>query len=224
MPLVPKSIHAKIQFFLTRAGRWAEHADQIGTSPELVARLAGEIAAARACLLAQEEAANAARTATARLAQAVRAMERTGADVVKQVRTRAAVDKSDAPYTLAQIPGPAPKAPIGPPGTPARFAATLLPDGSLALRWACPNPRGAVGTMYQVWRRAGATGEFALIGTTGTKSLVDAGVPAGAAAPLYYRVQAVRSTATGTAAVFVVNLGVGGGGAAAGLAIQTRAA
>ena len=49
------------------------------------------------------------------------------------------------------------------------------------------------------------------IGASGTRSFVDATVPAGTPT-VTYQVQAARSTAVGLAAQFVVNFGVGGSG------------
>jgi hypothetical protein len=49
------------------------------------------------------------------------------------------------------------------------------------------------------------------VGATGTKSFIDATVPAGVAA-VTYQVVACRSTSIGVAAQFTVNFGVGGGG------------
>ena len=102
--------------------------------------------------------------------------------------------------------------PVPPPGTPTAIRATLGGDGSLTLAWKCNNPRGASGTMYQVYRRATAAGEFTYLGGAGEKKFVDATIPAGAA-QVTYQIQAVRSTAVGPWAQFNVNFGaVAGGG------------
>lgn len=114
--------------------------------------------------------------------------------------------------TLAEIPAPATPEPKGPPGTPNTMTVTLNGNGSLNLKWKCPNPAGTSGTVYQVYRRVGGTGEFTYLGGSGAKLFVDATVPAGAT-QLTYQIQAVRSTAIGLWATFNVNFGtnVGGG-------------
>jgi hypothetical protein len=49
------------------------------------------------------------------------------------------------------------------------------------------------------------------VGASGVKSFVDDTLPSGAS-PVTYQITAVRSTARGNPAQFVVNFGVGGGG------------
>ncbi|MEZ0267772.1 MAG: hypothetical protein ACAI43_23825, partial [Phycisphaerae bacterium] len=120
----------------------------------------------------------------------------------------------------ALISPPARPAPIGPPGTPTNFKATLDAVGSLTLRWKCAHPKGAQGTMYAIARRiddhgagaggAGGQGGFVPLGTVGAKSFVDATLPAGAAR-VTYEIRAVRSTATGSAAQFPVSIGTRAG-------------
>ena len=82
----------------------------------------------------------------------------------------------------------------------------LRQDGSLVLRWTCRNPRGAAGTMYQVYRRIGMTGPFKYLGGSGSKRFVDETIPAGSA-QLTYQIRARRSTAVGPWALFNVNFG-----------------
>ena len=79
----------------------------------------------------------------------------------------------------------------------------------LRLAWKCRHPRGAKGTMYQVYRRLGSDGEYAFLGASGKKKFTDATIPAGTRS-ISYRIIAVRSTARGDVAEFPVNLGVSG--------------
>lgn len=88
MRLVPEDTFRKIEFFRPRVGPWAEHADQIGTSPEIVATLAEQVAEAEAAFAAQLAAQRAARGATARLQAALDAMSATGASITSQIRGR----------------------------------------------------------------------------------------------------------------------------------------
>jgi hypothetical protein len=97
------------------------------------------------------------------------------------------------------------------PGQPFAFAVELDQTGILTLKWKCDNPAGTQGTIYQVWRRVGPTGDFSYVGGSGTKSFIDATLPAGSSS-VTYQIQAVRSTAVGPAAQFIVNFGVGGTG------------
>ena len=210
MSIVPKEIVARIQWYEDRETPWSTSATQIGLTSAEVTALTAKTAAARAAFDAQQAAKNAAKNATLTLKLAVAAMTDAGSDAIKKIRAKAATDGNSV-YALASIPVPATPSPVPPPGTPGDFVATLNPDGSLKLRWKCVNPAGSVGTMYQVSRRTGSSGPFAAVGGSGVKSFVDSTLPS-AVASVTYQIQAVRSTATGVAAQFVVNFGVGGGG------------
>src|SRR5688500_6379384 len=54
--------------------------------------------------------------------------------------------------------------PMGAPGTSTNFKVTLKGDGSIDLGWKCNNPAGSQGTLYQIFRRVGAVGEFEYLG------------------------------------------------------------
>ena len=144
---------------------------------------------------------NAARSATLGLQLAVEAMAKAGANIISQIRVKASTD--DGVYPLALIDAPAKASPIGEPGKPTRFSVELSQVGSLTLKWKCKNPKGSVGTMYQIWRRIG-TGELTYLGCVGVKMFVDDALPAGAS-EVMYQVQAFRSTKAGPWAQFNVN-------------------
>ncbi len=144
-------------------------------------------------------------------------MRRAGAAMIAAVRAHAETTGDASVYALAMIPPPAARSPVPPPGRPYRPRTALLATGEVELSWKCDNPRGAGGTVYEVRRTlipatpttptsAHAITE-AFLGVTGVRRFVDATIPAGSATALY-RVTAVRSTARGEPALFVVNLGV----------------
>jgi len=207
--IVPQSAAGKVSFFTARALKWAENAVAMGSSPERVALLAEQTEAARAAFTAQREALGKAQAATLVFHLAVAAMNKTGTDIIKQVKAKAAAD-GEAVYVLASLPAPAAGGPLPPPGTPDRFTADLRMDGSLALAWTCKNPRGSAGTLYQVARQVGS-GAFEVIGTTGRRTFIDQTLPA--AASVTYQVIAMRSTASGQPARYTVKLGRGGAAA-----------
>ncbi|MDB5323458.1 MAG: hypothetical protein JWN40_5089 [Phycisphaerales bacterium] len=209
MSLVPDTNEGKILFFQSKNTPWAANSTAIGTTTGAVTALATKVTSAQTKLAAAIAAREASKNATADLKAAVRDMATAGSDIIKQIRAKAATDGNGV-YILAQIPAPATPTPVPAPGTPTGFSATLNPDGSLKLKWKCANPAGAGGTMYQVSRRTGSIGAFASIGGTGNRSFIDAGVPAGVAS-VTYQIVAVRSTAVGVAAQFIVNFGVAGG-------------
>ena len=210
MRLVPKDITGAIQFFQTHGQTWAQDPGGIGTTPEYVAELQARLEAARAALREQQQLQNAARSATLRLRLAMEAVKQTGTAIIHQVRAKA-LSGGEAIYPKAALPLPRKGSPIGAPGTPYSLKTTLLPMGELVLRWKCDNPRGSVGTMYQVWRsvlgEGGAMGPWAFVGAVGEKSIRDQSVPAGASM-LLYRIKAMRSKKTGREAMFPVRLGV----------------
>lgn len=204
MPVVPSKSVAKIQFYESRRAQWAANAAAMGTSPAAVSALADLTAAAREALIEQRMAQNAARAATSRLQMAVEAMADAGAAIIGQVRVQANASGNGI-YSLASIPVPAKPSPIGPPGQPTNFKVILSQIGSVTLKWKCKNPAGAVGTVYQIWRRIGQ-GELTFLATVGEKRFVDDALPAGASAVMY-QVQGMRTTAVGPWAQFNVSFG-----------------
>src|SRR4051794_14300421 len=106
MSVVPADIVAKIQYFEAHDAPWSDHASQIGTSTIEVAALAARTAAARAALAEQQSAQQAARAATLRLRLAMADMARSGSDIIKKIRAKAATD-GEGVYSLASIPAPA---------------------------------------------------------------------------------------------------------------------
>ena len=124
---------------------------------------------------------------------------------------------------MAEIPAPAIPGPKPAPGTPTGFTATIGADGALTLKWKCANPRGTSGTIYQVWRRSSPSAEFQYVGGSGSKTFVDPTIPAGSTA-VTYQIQAVRSTAVGEPAQFIVNFGTDEGEAFASVASAPKLA
>ena len=97
-------------------------------------------------------------------------------------------------------------APLPPPGKAQSFVLTLTGNGDVHLKWKCANPRGAVGTMYNVYRQINDEMDYTYLASVGAKQFTDATLPAGATR-ISYQVQAVRSTAKGDWATFDVLFG-----------------
>lgn len=205
MRVVPRNRQPQVQFFITHLPKWAADPEAIGTTPEMVATLADQTEAARLALMEQRAAQQAAQSATLRARLAIDAMATTGAAIILQIRSKAQTEGRDV-YTLASLRSPAKPSPIGKPGLPTEFAYTLDARGALLLRWKCKNPRGSVGTIYEVHRRIGLNGELTFLGTTGQKRFVDTTIPAGTAR-IVYQIRAIRSTTRGDFAMFNVNFG-----------------
>lgn len=207
MPIVPKNPTAKVAFYASKTTGWAASAVAIGTTTAAVTDLTTKVTSAQTKIAAALAAKEASKNATADADLAVRDMAHAGAAIIQQIKAKAAVSGPSI-YILANIPAPATPTPVPPPGTPVDFRAALNPDGSLKLSWKCPNPPGAPGTIYQVARRIGGSGAFVSLTSVGTRSLTDPTVPSGTAS-VTYRINAVRSTAIGLAAEFIVNFGTG---------------
>lgn len=206
MGIVPKGRVKRISWYRTHAARWAQDPAAIGVTPEQVAALQALVDEARIAKIQQDRAYGAARAATMGLKAAIEKLSVAGSCMVQQIRTQAAVSDDPRVYSASWIPRPRKKSRIGQPGMPSGFAFDLEQIGWLNLSWKCKNPRGAEGTTYLVYRQVDGIGPFAFLGHAGKKKFVDKTLPAGAKY-VTYRIQAVRSTATGPAAFFHVNFG-----------------
>ena len=223
MGVVPEKPAERVTFYLNHATTWNGSASQIGTTVADVADLQTKATAARAALDSQQAARQAAKTATENARNAVAAMSIAGASILKEIRATGERTGDPNVYVLADIPAPALPAPTPPPGTPSNLSVTLDGNGALLLKWKCSNPRGASGTIYQIWRRDSPTSELNYLGGVGSKKYTDGTIPAGAT-QITYQIQAVRSTAKGLWATFNVNFGTGTAGATTASVTDAKAA
>lgn len=203
--IVPQGRIGQVVFFENHNSGWSDNAVALGTTAPAVAALTTLTTAARAAYNAQVLAQEQARAATQTFHDAVRAMTHAGTQIISQIKAKAALEGNSI-YTLALLPSPAIPSPVPAPGKPTDFVVTLNTNGSLKLSWKCPNPAGSSGTLYQISRKIGG-GEFVAIGSSGTRSFIDQTVPAGVAS-ITYQIIAIRTTAMGEAAQFIVNFGV----------------
>jgi hypothetical protein len=216
MPTVPSDRLAKLAFYEAHIAPWTANTTAIGLVTASVTALTTAATNARTCYTAHVAAQAAAKAATAAFYDSIRTLHSApgmGADMIQQIKTKAEITNNPAVYVMAQIPAPALPSPAPAPGTPTDFTVALKQDGSLELKWRCPNPAGVSGTIYQVLRRVSGATEFSLVGATGSRKFIDNTLPAGAS-PVTYQVTAVRSTASGAPAQFTVSFGIGGGGGA----------
>jgi hypothetical protein len=191
MGIVPRTNEEKISFFQSHLEAWAEEAEAIGLSAERVAELAALTEAARAASAAQRVLQQQAQSATAVMNEAIARMMKAGSNAINLIRTTASINGGEV-YSKARIPPIARKLKRPPPGTPHTIQSSVDAVGSVELRWRCENPRGTMGTTYQVWRRMGRAGDWVFVGASGEKRFVDDALPTGSS-EVYYRVQATRS-------------------------------
>ena len=212
MPVLPKSRVAEIEWAEERKTLWNTNSVAMGSSALTVTAWEALVDDARAKYQARNEKENAAKAATTDYNMAILAMVNATSDIIKQVKTKAALDGNDTAYSLAQIPVPAAPSPVGTPGTPTDFKVAVQGDGTVVLTWKCPQPAGASGTTYNVYRGPNPTGPWDFLGTAGQRKFIDTTFPAGTT-HVTYQIRAIRSTAIGAYAQFNVNFGGGGGGA-----------
>lgn len=207
--ILPSARVERITFVENHTATWQTVATDIGTTAAAVTALTTKATAARDAYNAHVLAQAQAKAATQAFYDAVASMTTDATAIIRQVKAKAALDGNSV-YTTSLLPIPATPTPVPPPGTPMDFKVALQTDGALELKWKCPNPAGASGTTYQVSRKDGTAGEFAMLTTVGARTFVDPTIPAGTPC-VTYKVQALRSTALGGAAYFLVNFGVAAG-------------
>jgi hypothetical protein len=218
MRVVPRTAAQKTAFFAARIEAWAEDPQGIGLTAAEVARLQEAVQEVRAAMLARKQAMEATRAATLACHLKLRRMARLGSGMMNKIRGAAAVSDDAGIYVQAKIPAPHPPGALPEPGTPYEPRIELAVNGHLTLRWKCDNPPGSGGTMYEVQRRID-NGPWQPLGMVGRKRRTDRNLPAGAV-NILYQVRAVRSTRTGSPAIFPVRLS----GTAEGAAVMRSAA
>lgn len=220
--ILPSTRIDRVTFVENHTATWQTQATAIGTTTGAVTALTTKAVAARAAYNAHVLAQAQAKAATQAFYDAVASMTTDATAIIRQVKAKAAL-AGNSIYTLALLPIPATPTPVPPPGTPTDFKVALQTDGALQLKWKCPNPAGAGGTTYQISRKDGAVGDFNMLTTVGARSFTDPSIPAGTPS-VTYRVQALRSTAIGSPAYFLVNFGVAAGtGEMTASVVQTEA-
>ena len=212
MGTVPRNIAERIQYYQARQTVWTTNAAALGILPAEMTTMSGRITAAVTALSAQGSAQTLSKAATVTLHDADRALSLYGADLIKKIKAKAGQD-GDSVYALAQIDPPSPSSPVGPPGTPYQLVVMLNPNGTIKLKWRCDNPAGSQGTFYQVGRRPEGVSEFTYLGGSGGRSFVDSTLPTGSSS-MVYSIQAMRTTAMGQSAEFLVKFGVSSSGVA----------
>lgn len=208
MRTVPQTNLARIEFYEAHIEPWAADPAAIGLTPDSVAALETRIAAARAAYDAHQAAQFAAAAAALdyRLkAEALHADPGAGADMIQSIKNFAQSTDDPNVYVRASLPAPPVPGRVPAPGTPYAFRFTLHQTGELTLTWKCKNP--AAGTTYEIRRSVQGCHAFTFLATSGRRRFTDRTLPAGSAMAVY-DVTALRSTARGRPARFIVNLGV----------------
>src|SRR6185312_5025952 len=119
---------------------WAEHAEAIGLSADVVADINAKLDAAKAAAAVQLAAQDNARTATASFHAAAEALAKAGANAIQTIRAKASAADDNGIYFMAQLPIPKKGSPVDAPGEPVDFSSALGGLGELMIQWKCKNP------------------------------------------------------------------------------------
>lgn len=185
--IIPSTILAKIEFFEQRLPDWAADPAAIGLTAPQISDLINRTTAARQAYSAAQQIRQQSRNATAVQNDAVSAMASFGSDLIATIRAFADLQTDPvAVFQSAEIDPPQPSnTPLPPPAPATDLAVTLLNTGAIRLTW---KGTTANGTFYDVYRRLGEAGSFALIGSSATRGFDDTTLPAGTASATYYTV------------------------------------
>jgi hypothetical protein len=209
MAVVPNTRLEKVQFYENHIAPFVTNAVAIGISSAEATDLQSKTELARTAYNEHQAAQQSAKVATENFYNAVITMNTAGSALIKKIRAKAEQTGNPNVYTLSEIPAPPTPTPVGPLGQPTNFTVELdNTSGALLLKWKCSNPRGATGTLYQVYRSIDGGATFAPLAGVGDKKITDDTVPAGSE-QVQYKIQATRSTSVGPWALCVVNIGSG---------------
>ncbi|QKK08647.1 MAG: hypothetical protein HND58_11070 [Planctomycetota bacterium] len=179
MAVIPKTRREQIEWFESRLDAWAADPGSIGLTAEQVTQLAAEVAAARGRYQQAEQARNASRAATGAFHTATDGMTRSGRDLVATIKAFAEASDDRGVYDRANVPPPADRSPLPPPGRPTSIRTTLDTTGRIRLTWKADDAAASSGAYFIVLRRLEEEPTFGILGATGAKSFTDETIPLG---------------------------------------------
>jgi len=222
MSVLPPTIIEQIEFCEAHLPVWSETPTAIGLTAAQISAFAPKILAARAAYNASIAAREASKAATTEMRDDAAQMRRNVSDLIRAIKSFAEQQANpNAIYAIAQIPPPAPPAPLPVPGRPTNIQVTLQPSGAITLSWDAANAAASSGAFYNIYRKLpGQTAFVGVGGAPGTTStsrrmtFTDGTVPTSAAANgAQYIIQGQRGTQVGESCdAITVQFGVDGGG------------
>ncbi len=212
MPIIPRTLIGRIEFFEQHLPVWATDPAAIGLDAAQIADLTVRTAQARADYEAALAIRNSAKAATETQKSSVDFMYDLGADLVKTIRAFAETTDDDSVYAAAQIPAPAPPTPTGPPEMPTNVTADVNNFGYVVISW---KGSRAVGTQFILQRQMipvdAPAGPWTYAGSSVTNDYTDTTVPTGFAG-VSYRVYAQRPGGTSDVSTpTTISFGTGAG-------------
>ena len=165
---LPKKTGERIEYVEQHITPFTTNTVAIGLVSGDVTDLNAKATAAAPALTLRDSLWQQAEAATTDLNTKVDVMSVAWASCTNKIKGKALAVGGTSVYTLAEIPAPATPSPVGAPGTPTDFVATVLQgSGDVDLAWKCAQPAGASGTTYQVYRRYMPGEEWEYLGTSG---------------------------------------------------------
>lgn len=181
MGTTPGTVIGDIQWYEQRVSEWIENAVAIGISAANATDMQTETTEARGAYDAVLAIRTASKLATENQTAQVKDMRTLGSQLIKSIRAYAITQPNpNVVYQLANVPPQSTSTPA-PPETPHTISSTLTSQGEVQLKWK-GNSNGG-GTVYAVSRAVQADpidpiGSFEQIGLTGSRTFIDASVPA----------------------------------------------
>ena len=222
MATLPSKREDLVQWCQTHAALWTTAPTAIGLTAAQVLAFKN-LATLAADKVAALDLARSTALAATKTADGVADELRTEAsDLVQAIRSYAANTDNTSVYQTAQIPPPAPRGTVPPPGRPTDFKTTINPGGTLTLDWKCKNPAGGT-VIYRVERQLPSETTLALLDVTGDKFYTDETLPFGVD-EVVYKVTAQRGTVFGPSSQIIqVRFGSLPGGGRAVRSVSTAA-
>lgn len=190
MSVLPQNRSELIAFCESHADAWAASPTAIGLTAGQVTALTTAAGAARDAQGETTKARNESKARTAEYNTAVAALRERAAVMVATIKSFADQQASPAAiYAAAQIPQPAPAAPLPPPGRASDFIVTLVPTGAVTLSWTATDASASSGAFFSIARKLPGESFFQTVGSTpGSTSIsrrisfTDESIPSSAAA------------------------------------------
>ena len=188
-----------------RIATWTANAAQIGVDPASVTAVASAIVAATNLRTAAGTARANSKSATKAYHDSADEALDLVRDLILEVKAYAATTDDPQVYVLADLsPKDAPSETPAP-DAPSNVVYTLLPNGSLELKWKGKGPQG---TFYIVKRRLAGESAYSIIATTTDKTFTDNNIAAGTDSVLY-QILAQQTDKVTQGPIVTVQLGSG---------------
>lgn len=204
---LPSQRSEALDWTTDRIAKWTANAALIGLDPGTVSAVATAVAAATNLRTAAGAARASSKSATASYHNSADEALDLVRDLILEVKAYAASTDNPQVYVLADLSAKAAPGETPAPDAPSDVLYTLLPNGSLDLRWKGKGPQG---TFYIIKRRLVGESAFSMIATTTDKTFTDNAIPYGTDS-VQYQVLAQQTDKVVQGPIVPVQLGSGNG-------------